>query len=318
MDESNRLLNRLIVVGVGLIGGSLALAAKKNDICNKVIGVDSGKKALSAALKRGVIDDSYEDIKEIAHSLESGDLILLSVPTLATSEVLKSLKGNLNEAVTITDTASVKGSVVKDVKSLFGNVPSNFVFGHPIAGAERSGVEAAKSDLYRGHRVILTPVEDTGLEHLVRVSQLWQMVGAEVTQMSFEEHDKLLAATSHLPHVIAYSLVDTLANDTGNDNIFCYAAGGFRDFTRIASSDPQMWHDIVFANRESILASIDLFSDNLAVLKKLIIEEESEAIMATFRRAKKARDEFVALLDARLTIYEKNNTLITGDPSTDG
>jgi len=200
----------------------------------------------------------------------------------------------VSPTVTITDGASVKGSVVDSVKSVFGHIPPQFVPGHPIAGSEKSGISAANPDLYVNHRVILTPLEETGDSHLARVTAMWHAVHAEVLSMSVQEHDTVLAATSHLPHVIAYSLVDTLANDAENENIFRYAAGGFRDFTRIASSDPRMWHDIMQANRDEVVQAIDLFQQNLNQLRQAIESGDSEYLLTTFIRAKQARDQFVS------------------------
>jgi 3-phosphoshikimate 1-carboxyvinyltransferase len=198
--------------------------------------------------------------------------------------------------------------VLVAAEMIWGQVPSNFVLGHPIAGSERSGVTAANPNLYRDHRVIVTPLPVTGGEHLSLVVAAWQAAGAEVLSMSVAEHDDVLAATSHLPHAIAYSLVDTLAHDSENENIFRYAAGGFRDFTRIASSDPRMWHDIMLANRESVLKSIDLFSDNLARLREAVESEDSEALLGVFTRAKEARDEFTSVMNAsnKLKITSKD------------
>jgi 3-phosphoshikimate 1-carboxyvinyltransferase len=198
--------------------------------------------------------------------------------------------------VTITDGASVKGSVLAAVQSVYGCLPPQFVAGHPIAGSEKSGVEASDPHLYEDHRVIITPTPDSGQEHICRVTAMWQAVGAEVLTMPVTEHDDVLAATSHLPHVIAYSLVDTLANDAENENIFRYAAGGFRDFTRIASSDPVMWHDIMKANRDAVLGALDLFTDNLSRLREAIASEDSELMMGVFTRAKAARDHFTRML----------------------
>jgi len=200
--------------------------------------------------------------------------------------------------VTVNDVASLEGSVVDAVTQVYGEMPSQFVPGHPIAGSEKSGVTAANPDLYIDHRVILTPVDTTDKKHGDAVKMMWESVGAEVLSMSVDEHDAVLAATSHLPHAIAYSLVDTLANDSENENIFRYAAGGFRDFTRIASSDPRMWHDIMQANRTEVLHAIDLFQNNLEQLRQAIEQGDSDYLFDTFTRAKTARDHFTSLLIA--------------------
>ncbi|MCO1334101.1 bifunctional prephenate dehydrogenase/3-phosphoshikimate 1-carboxyvinyltransferase [Microbulbifer sp. OS29] len=289
-------IGRLLVVGVGLIGGSFALALKAARACREVIGVTSGRNTCDEAKRLGIVDRASVCLEEVLPQLEPGDLVFVAVPTLAVESVFVQLKRYLPAGVTVTDGASVKGSVVRAAEAVWGGVPSFLVPGHPIAGSERSGVTAARDDLYRDHRIILTPLEDTGVDHLRRVEQVWQAVGAEVLKMPVEEHDEVLAATSHLPHVIAFSLVDTLAHDAENENIFRYAAGGFRDFTRIASSDPVMWRDIMLANREAILKAIDLYSLNLSSLRGAIAAGDSGALMGVFTRAKAARDYFTKML----------------------
>jgi len=193
--------------------------------------------------------------------------------------------------------ASVKGSVLTDVQSIYGKYPANFVLGHPIAGSEQSGVEASNPNLYHNHRVILTPVPENNADAVKAVRFMWELVGAEVLEMGVQDHDIVLAATSHLPHVIAFSLVDTLAHDSQNENIFRYAAGGFKDFTRIASSDAIMWRDIMLANKKSVLDAIDLFSSNLGRLRAAIEEENATEITGVFTRAKFARDRFTKMLE---------------------
>ncbi|QFT54338.1 bifunctional prephenate dehydrogenase/3-phosphoshikimate 1-carboxyvinyltransferase [Microbulbifer sp. THAF38] len=289
-------VGRLLVVGVGLIGGSFALALKAAGACREVIGVALQEEVCEQAKRLGVVDRAYTSLPQALEQLEAGDLVFIAVPTLAVESVFAQLKDYLPEGVTVTDSASVKGSVQSAAEKIWGRVPNYLVLGHPIAGSEKSGVSAARDDLYRDHRVILTPAHDTDADHLHRVAQAWQAAGAEVLKMSVEEHDEVLAATSHLPHVIAFSLVDTLAHDAENENIFRYAAGGFRDFTRIASSDPVMWRDIMLANRDAILKAIDLYSLNLSSLRSAIASGDSSALMGVFTRAKAARDHFTKML----------------------
>lgn len=296
---STPLINKFVVVGIGLIGGSLATGLKQRGVCAEVIGIARKQDTCSEAVERGVVDRAYTSIRAIASELSSGDVIFISVPTLAVNSVFEEIKNFISPDVAITDGASVKGSVQKAAIDVFGHVPEYLVLGHPIAGSEKSGVTAANPNLYENHRVILTPVASTGARHLELVTTMWQSVGAEVLNMSVDEHDQVLGATSHLPHVIAYSLVDTLAKDINNPNIFRYAAGGFRDFTRIASSDPVMWHDIMRANKAAILDSMDLFIDNLSRLRKGIEEGDSDYLLTVFKRAKEARDEFTLMLAKR-------------------
>lgn len=289
-------INRLVVIGIGLIGGSLALGLRKSGVCKEIIGIAHRQSICDQALSLGVVDRAYLSIDAVSAELSAGDVIFIAVPTLAVEQVLQQVQSCVSPQVTITDGASVKGSVIQSVKGVYGELPPQFVAGHPIAGSEKSGVTAGDANLYVDHRVILTPTPETGTEHLERASRMWQSVGAEVLYMPVNEHDDVLAATSHLPHIIAYSLVDTLAHDSENENIFRYAAGGFRDFTRIASSNPVMWHDIMKANRGSILDSLDLFSENLSRLRSAIAEGDSEQMLGVFTRAKAARDHFTKML----------------------
>ncbi|MGL6160399.1 bifunctional prephenate dehydrogenase/3-phosphoshikimate 1-carboxyvinyltransferase [Microbulbifer sp.] len=291
-----RAIGRLVVVGVGLIGGSLALALKAAGACREVIGVARHRRTCEQALELGIVDRAATELTEVLPELGPGDLVFVAVPTLAVEEVFGILREHLPAGVTVTDGASVKGSVVAAAKRIWGEVPDFLVPGHPIAGSEQSGVAAARDDLYIAHRIILTPLENTGPEHLRRVRQVWRAVNAEVLDMPVEEHDEVLAATSHLPHVIAFGLVDTLAHDAENENIFRYAAGGFRDFTRIASSDPVMWRDIMLANRDAILKAVDLYSANLSSLRAAIAAGDSDQLMGVFTRAKAARDHFSKML----------------------
>ncbi len=299
MVDSAPLINKFVVVGMGLIGGSLATGLKLRGACREVIGIGRTAETCAEAIAHKVVDRAYVSLTDIAAELGAGDVIFIAVPTLAVESVLMDIKASVSSQVTLTDGASVKGSVEQAAVRVFGQVPQQLVLGHPIAGSEKSGVTAANPNLYEKHRVILTPEANTAPQHLQLVVDMWQAVGAEVLSMSVAEHDEVLAATSHLPHVIAYSLVDTLAQDIGNPNIFRYAAGGFRDFTRIASSDPVMWHDIMRANRAAILDSMDMFIANLSRLRASIEQEDSKYLLEVFSRAKEARDEFTHLLAMR-------------------
>lgn len=296
---SQPLINKFVVIGMGLIGGSLAAGLRQRGACAEIVGIGRTAAACNEAVECGVVDRAYTSLSEIATELAYGDVIFVAVPTLAVDTVFEQIKLCISPDVTITDGASVKGSVLSAAKAVFGEAPPQLVLGHPIAGSEKSGITAANPDLYDRHRVILTPMANTDTRHLELVTRMWQNVGAEVLSMSVEEHDEVLAATSHLPHVIAYSLVDTLAEDIHNPNIFRYAAGGLRDFTRIASSDPVMWHDIMRANKSAILHSMDLFIDNLSRLRNSIEQEDSENLLKVFSRAKEARDEFTRILAER-------------------
>jgi prephenate dehydrogenase len=298
-SSQSKPVRQLVVIGLGLIGGSLAMGARRRGLCETVIGVARSEDVCSAAVSLGVVDSAVLSLAEIAPTLGEGDVIFIAVPTLSVRKVLEQVRNHVSPAVTVTDGASVKGSVLRDVEAVYGEVPSQIVLGHPIAGSEKSGVTASNPDLYVRHRVILTPTPETGADHLQRVTAIWEGVGAEVLHLSVPEHDEILGATSHLPHAIAFSLVDTLAHDSNNEQIFRYAAGGFRDFTRIASSDAVMWRDIMLANRQAVVKAIDLFVANVTRLRQAIQDEDGETLFNTFERAKIARDHFSKMLAQR-------------------
>jgi len=283
------MIKRLTIYGVGLIGGSLARALKAAGAVGEIVGYGRSLAPLQKALELGVID-RYET--DIARALEGCEVVLLGVPVGAMEQVLRELQPHLAVDTIITDVGSTKGSVVEAAVKVFGELPPRFIPGHPIAGTEQSGVEASFAELYQRRRVILTPNEQSDPQALEQVRWMWQQAGAEVIDMPVAHHDEVLAATSHLPHMLAFTLVDTLARLEDHDDIFRFAAGGFRDFTRIASSNPQMWHDICLNNREALLKMIQRFSDELATLSAAIERGDGEALLKTFTRAKAARDSY--------------------------
>ena len=298
-NEGSVRVNKLVVVGVGLIGGSFAAALKRVQYPLEIIGLARRPETAQLAVQLGVVDRAILDLKEVADELSEGDIVFISVPTLSVAPLLKQCAQLLDESVIITDAASVKGEILQSVVQAYGSVPPQVVLGHPIAGSEKSGVNAADPYLYQNHKVILTPTKETNPDMLRRVSSLWQLAGADVVQMSVTEHDQVLAATSHLPHLLAFGLVDTLANDPEHENIFRFAAGGFRDFTRIASSDPKMWHDIMCSNSDAIIRSLDMFTAQLTRLRAAVEEKNSEQILQTFQSAKASRDKFAQLISHR-------------------
>jgi len=295
-------VRNLVVIGLGLIGGSLAIAARQRGVCEQVIGVVRSADVQEKAVAMGVVDQAVLALSDVAASLGEGDVIFIAVPTLSVRGILQQVRSLVSTAVTVTDGASVKGSVLEDVRAAYDCVPPQIVLGHPIAGSEKSGVEASNPELYVKHRVILTPMPETDPQHHERVAHLWRAVGAEVLELSVAEHDEILAATSHLPHAIAFSLVDTLAHDSNNEQIFRYAAGGFRDFTRIASSDAVMWRDIMLANDKSVVKAIDLFIANVTRMRHAIESGDGQCLLDTFQRAKAARDHFSRMLALRNNI----------------
>jgi prephenate dehydrogenase len=286
-------IDRLAIIGVGMIGGSLAKALRRENVCTNITGYGRNRRNLAMAVELGVIDEFSLDLKEVVSNAE---VVVFATP-LATNPVLfAEAAESIRSDTVITDVGSAKSSVVDAARTAFGEHFSNFVPGHPIAGKESTGVEAASSNLFEQHTVILTPMADTSVHALSQVTQMWEATGAEVVTLDVEHHDSVLAATSHLPHMLAYALVDCLAKMQESDEIFQFAAGGFIDFTRIASSNPQMWHDICFSNRKSLLKVLDQFDEHMMEIRQAIEADDSESILRIFTRAKSARDE---LIDAR-------------------
>ena len=281
------LIQRLCVIGVGLIGGSLARALRERGEVGEGIGSGRNEENLQAAVRLGVIDRYDTDP---ARAVVGADVVVVAVPLGAIEPVLRAIVPQLASSAVVTDVGSAKGSVVADVERIYGHIPPNFVPGHPIAGTEKSGVDASFSTLFQKRRVILTPLAETAASAHHLIQRMWELSGAEVIDMGVRHHDAVLAATSHLPHMLAYTLVDTLARLDDRAEIFRYAAGGFRDFSRIASSDPCMWHDICVANREQLLEMIALFGADLERLATAIRNDDRAAILNTFQRAKRARD----------------------------
>lgn len=290
------LIKRLVVVGLGLIGSSFAKGVREAGLAEEVIGVDLNEQSCQRAVELGIVDRCSTQLLETCRDV---DVLMLAVPVLALSKLLKSLAPlDLSQTI-ITDAGSVKGHLLKAAQEAYGYLPKRLVPGHPIAGSERSGVEAANADLFKHHKVILTPHAETDPEALQCVQALWQGLGADVESMSVEQHDLVLAATSHLPHLLAFGLVDSLAKRSENLEIFRYAAGGFRDFTRIAGSDPLMWHDIFLANREAVLQQLDQFRGDLDALRNAIAEGDGRHLLGVFTRARAAREHFSTILAQR-------------------
>jgi prephenate dehydrogenase len=283
-------IERLCIIGTGLIGGSLARALRAADYCREVVGCSRNPEHLQQAVELGVID-RYET--DPARAVEGADMVLVAVPLGAMEPVFRMLRGHLPAGAAITDVGSAKASVIEAARRGFGELPAAFVPGHPIAGTEQSGVAASFPELFRDRRVILTPVEQTSAEATARVRAMWEVAGAVVDEMDPAHHDTVLAATSHLPHVLAFALVDSLTRLGESDEIFRYAAGGFRDFTRIASSDPVMWRDICLANGDAILQMIDRFSGDLQQLADAVRQHDGETLQTVFASAKQARDRYV-------------------------
>lgn len=282
------MINNICIIGVGLIGGSFAAGLKQSGQIKSIIGFGRNEENLIKAKSLNVIDDYSLDI---AIALKGVDMVLIATPVNSFAAVLEMIKPYIDDSVVISDVGSTKGSVVAVAKEVFGEVPSRFIPAHPIAGKEKSGVEASDGELFNHKRVILTPEENADTKALEAVSKLWTILGAKVETMTHQKHDDLLAMTSHLPHMLAFGLMDYLVKS--NPDACDYAAGGFKDFSRIASSDAVMWRDICLNNSADIIKHIQGYQQALDNLSGLIESNESDALEKLFSKAKTARDEWI-------------------------
>ena len=286
-------VNNLCIIGTGLIGGSFSLALKHAGVVEYVVGAGRSKETLQKAQRLNIID-SYK--MDIAKAVETADVIFVSVPLGAMQAVFEKIAEGLkrvgNNKAVITDAGSSKFQVQQIADKVFADSANRFVAGHPIAGTENSGPDAAFADLYKDRRVILTPTENTDADAVKLITALWQATGALVETMDAIHHDKVLAATSHLPHVLAFGLVHCLENMDDIENIFRFAAGGFRDVTRIASSDPTMWRDICLNNKKPILEMMQRYKDELDMIYNALEADNGEKLMEVFQHAKQTRDKF--------------------------
>jgi prephenate dehydrogenase len=287
MPTNSFYIPKLAVIGVGLIGGSLALALKQAGVVGEVTGIGRGLPNLEKALELGIVDRITQDPLV---GVADADLVFMATPVTTLGPMAATILPALKPGAVLTDGGSVKGAVIAAIEPL---VPEgvHFVPGHPIAGTENSGAEAAFPTLYQGRRCILTPTASLAPEALEMVRRMWMLAGSEVVIMEVEKHDRILAAISHLPHMVAYALVNAVGSyDRFEENILEYSAGGFRDFTRIASSDPTMWRDIALTNQDALLEMVELFEKYLAELKDDIRRGEGARLFEFFQRSKQLRD----------------------------
>ena len=284
------MIDTVCIIGVGLIGGSLASGLRKSGWCKEIIGIDANQQTIADAQRLKIIDRGYTSIADCSIT---PDIVVVAVPLSYVKTIFAETRHWFQSSQAITDVGSTKQSVLNDLASEFaGEIPDCFVPGHPIAGREQNGVLAAVENLFVGRKVILTPHANTRPASFDLVTEMWQQVGAHIEQLDADIHDQILAATSHLPHALAFALVHCLSMQTHTPEIFRYAAGGFADFTRIASSDPLVWRDICLANRQELLKAIDDFDINLKQLRTSLENDDGEALQNIFMRAKNARDEF--------------------------
>ncbi len=290
------MFNKICIIGVGLIGGSIARAAREQGLCRNIVafGRQSGIGNLQTAKKLGVIDEFYVDIEP---AVKDADCVIVCTPVGVTEQIFRQLQPFWSNSTIYTDAGSTKASVVEAVKSVFGQVPANFIPAHPIAGAESSGVEASKADLFANKRLIITPIDSSSTDAVNIIKQFWQKIGSIVSIMDVEHHDAVLAATSHLPHILAFSLVDLLGKKDEQIEIFKFAAGGFKDFTRIASSDPTMWLDICLANKKEIIPLIQQLKAELEKIEQMLADNNSKRLFETFTYARQARQRFLNQFD---------------------
>jgi len=289
------MFDRVVIVGVGLIGGSFALGLKAAGVVDTVVGLERSAQALARARELGIIDVACTDP---AQALQGADLVLLAAPVAQTGAILASLLPFLEPHTIVTDAGSTKSDVVAGAREVMKERIRQFVPGHPIAGRESNGPDAAIPDLFRGKKAVLTPLQENPADMVERVAASWRACGAIIHTLTPQEHDRVFAAVSHLPHLLAYALVDDIANKPHADLLFQYAASGFRDFTRIAGSSPEMWRDISLANRESLLGELDAYLSQLSNLRARLAAADGAALEAVYGNAQRARHAWITAIEA--------------------
>jgi len=290
---TDTILNKLVIIGVGLIGGSFALALRKAGLVKHIVGLGRSRENLQRALELGILDEITDDFPL---ALKNADLVLLAVPVGQTAKILAQIAPHLESKTIITDAGSTKQDVIAAARSFLLGHLKNFIPGHPIAGAEQSGVNAATADLFRDKNLILTPLDETDTNALKRVKEIWQGCGARVTQINAYQHDEILAAMSHLPHVLAVALMNhtcSSSTEVSPDDLMRFAGSGFRDFTRIAGSSPEMWRDICLANRELLLKQIDAYQNELTSMRGMLESGDGSALEKAFFDARVTRQRWL-------------------------
>jgi len=282
-------VNKILIFGVGLIGGSIALSAKKSGFASDIVGVGRNQDNLNDAIKLKLIDRTSQDLKK---DISEAHIIIIATPVAQFPVILKLIQPHLSSHTIITDVGSTKTDVIESAKQILGPQYSQFIGGHPIAGSEKHGATAAHIDLFKNKNVILTADQDTSFEAKQKIEMLWKNADAIVSNMSHNDHDKIFSTISHLPHLLAFSLVDMITHRKNANELLKFAASGFKDFTRIAASSPEMWKDITLANKKFILEDIQLFENQIKLLKEAIEQEDTKKILALFENASKTRNEW--------------------------
>lgn len=286
------MFNQLAIIGIGLIGGSVARAARQRGLAKRIVAVGREVDLANLQLARqlNVVDAYHYDVKD---AVVAADCVVIATPVASVESVLRMLQPYWNVDAVYTDVCSTKESVICAAETVFGQIPGNFIPAHPIAGAECSGVAAGTADLFENRRLIITPVSTTDLQAQAKITRFWEALGSTVSTMESVHHDTVLAATSHFPHVLAFALVNLLGCQDENAEIFKYAAGGFKDFSRIASSDPAMWRDICMANKQEIIHLIHQFQAELSAITEMLEQDQRQRLFDTFAYANQARQRFL-------------------------
>jgi len=276
---------KIVIFGVGLIGGSFALALRKANAVGEVVGFGRSTATLEQAKQLGILDRIGADLAELGNA----DLVLLATPVGQMAELMARIAPHLGIDTLVTDGGSTKSDVVAAACANLGNKISQFIPAHPIAGAEKTGPEAALADLYQGKKVVLTPMQENSAESVARVRKAWELCGAVVSELTPQQHDEVFAAVSHLPHLLSFALVHDLAQRDNRDLLLSFAASGFRDFTRIAASSPEMWRDICMANRDALLDELGLYIEELGMLHEALAEADADKLEEVFSLSSQVR-----------------------------
>ena len=289
------MFKKIAIFGVGLIGGSFALSLKKAGKVQRIVGRDRTVAVAERARQLGLIDDAAASVAEAVHD---ADLIVVAAPVAQTGAILASIYPHLQPATLITDAGSTKSDVVAAARAALGDKIAQFIPGHPIAGREHNGPEAAIDDLFIGKKTVLTPLPENRPEDIQKIAQAWEACGAIIHTLTPEDHDCVFASVSHLPHLLAYALVDNIVRKPQSDLLFQYAASGFRDFTRIAGSSPEMWRDITLANRTILLSMLDSYLEQLHRIREMVAQADGDAIHTVYASAQRARQNWINAIEA--------------------